>query len=76
MLSCTKQRSLDATGGVSVDLTTHIHRTIPDLGGDRLAASFEMVTSSGGLATEHGRIATRDGALIAESILTRWMSDR
>lgn len=64
------------TGGVSVDLTTHIHRTLPDLGDDWLAASFEVVTSSGGLATEHGQIATRDGVLIAESMQTRWTAER
>jgi acyl-CoA thioesterase len=69
--------SLDPpTGGISVDLTTHVHRTIPDLGADWLVASFEIVTSSGGLATEHGRIATRDGVLIAESMQTRWTADR
>lgn len=69
--------SLDPpTGGISVDLTTHVHRTVPDLGDDWLAASFEIVTSSGGLATEHGRIATTDGVLIAESMQTRWTAER
>ena len=64
------------TGGISVDLTTHVHRTMPDLGERWLAASFEILTSSGGLATEHGRIATEDGVLIAESMQTRWMIER
>lgn len=64
------------TGGISVDLTTHIHRTVTDLGDDWLVASFEIETSAGGLATEHGRIATREGVLIAESMQTRWVADR
>ena len=65
------------TGGVSVDLTTHIHRPRPrntDQGW--LAASFGVETSTGGLAVEHGWIAEPDGALIAESFHTRWTALR
>jgi acyl-CoA thioesterase len=64
-------------GGVSVDLTTHVHQTLRSLGPDEwLTASFEIVTSAGGMATEHGRIATLDGHLLAESFQTRWMVPR
>lgn len=64
-------------GGVSVDLTTHVHHTLPPLGPDEwLTATFEIVTSAGGIGTEHGRIATVDGRLLAESFQTRWMVPR
>ena len=60
------------TGGVSIDLTTHIHQPRVVLGeGDWLTGSFEIETSAAGLATEHGRIARRDGTLVAESFQTR-----
>lgn len=61
-------------GGISVDLTTHVHHTLPTLTEDEwLTAAFEITTSSGGMATEHGRIATVDGHVLAESFQTRWM---
>lgn len=60
-------------GGISVDLMTHVHRAAPRLDGDWLTASFEVTTSAGGLATEHGTIAMRDGTVLADSIQTRWM---
>lgn len=64
-------------GGISIDLTTHVHRTLPTLDDDEwLAASFEITTGTGGMATEHGRIATLDGNLLAESFQTRWMVPR
>ena len=60
------------TGGVSIDLTTHIHQPRVLLGeGDWLTGEFEIQTSTGGLAVEHGRIAERDGTLVAESFQTR-----
>ena len=60
------------TGGVSVDLTTHIHQPKVVLGeGDWLTGAFEIETSADGLAIEHGRIARRDGTLVAESFQTR-----
>ncbi|HVF76501.1 MAG TPA: thioesterase family protein [Acidimicrobiales bacterium] len=63
------------TGGVSIDLTTHIHQTRVSLDdGDWLTGAFEIETSSAGLATEHGRIARRDGTLVAESFQTRLMT--
>lgn len=60
------------TGGVSIDLTTHIHQ--PGLVLDDtewLTGAFEIETSAGGLATEHGRIVAPDGTLVAESFQTR-----
>jgi acyl-CoA thioesterase len=60
------------TGGVSIDLTTHIHQPRVALGEDDwLTGAFEIETSTGGLAVEHGRIARRDGTLVAESFQTR-----
>lgn len=60
------------TGGVSIDMTTHVHRSRPVLGPDEwLTAEFSIETSTGGLAVEHGRIAERDGTLVAESFQTR-----
>lgn len=60
------------TGGVSIDLTTHIHRPGLVLAShDWLTGVFEIKTSTAGLATEHGRIATRDGLVVAESFQTR-----
>lgn len=60
------------TGGVSIDLTTHIHRTGPALDAeDWLAGDFEITNSTGGLAVEHGRITRVDGTLVAESFQTR-----
>lgn len=64
-------------GGISVDLTTHVHAALPALADDEwLTAAFEITTSAGGIATEHGRIATTDGHLLAESFQTRWMVPR
>ena len=60
------------TGGVSIDLTTHIHRPHVVLEADEwLTGAFEITTSGGGLAVEHGHIATLDGVLVAESFQTR-----
>jgi acyl-CoA thioesterase len=60
-------------GGVSIDLTVHLHRTRPPLAdGDWLAGSFRADASHLGLALEHGRIADTDGTLLAESFHTRW----
>lgn len=60
------------TGGVSVDLTTHVHRphvTLAD--GEWLLGSFEVGNSTRGLAVEHGVITTEDGTVVAESFQTR-----
>jgi acyl-CoA thioesterase len=60
------------TGGVSIDLTTHIHRPGLLLAEDEwLVGDFAVANSTGGLAVEHGRIARRDGTVVAESFQTR-----
>lgn len=62
------------TGGVSVDYTVHIHRTIPDsLADDHwLGVRFRAEVSSEGLSLEHGSVAGPDGTVLAESFHTRW----
>lgn len=61
-------------GGVSVDYTVHIHRTLGRALGDdeSLAVSFRSDISTGGLTLEHGSVAAPDGQLLAESFHTRW----
>lgn len=60
------------TGGISVDLVTHIHRSRVVLAPDEwLVGEFEVNTSSAGLAVEHGRITLMDGTPVAESFQTR-----
>jgi acyl-CoA thioesterase len=60
------------TGGVSIDLTTHVHQPHVALGADEwLTGEFEIETSTGGLAVEHGRLTGPDGRLVAESFQTR-----
>ena len=61
------------TGGMSVDLTVHIHRS-GFVAGDEgwLVGSFEVCDSAGGLAVERGRITTLDGTIVADSFQTRF----
>ena len=64
-------------GGISVDMLTHIHRAAPPVGDDGwLAGWFEITSSHGALAAEHGRIVTPDGLAVADSIQTRWTAVR
>ena len=59
-------------GGVSIDLTTHIHRDAVLLEDDEwLCARFSVDTSAGGHAVEHGVITTMTGIPVAESFQTR-----
>jgi acyl-CoA thioesterase len=62
------------TGGVSVDYTVHVHRTLAEaLAEDQwLAVTFRSDVSSAGLTLEHGAVAAPDGRLLAESFHTRW----
>jgi len=62
-------------GGISIDLVTHVHRTLPPLDGAWLTGHFDIECSHAGLAVEHGQIATTDGLLVAESFHTRWTAD-
>ena len=60
------------TGGMSIDLTVHVHRSGFDLtDGAWLAGCFEIHDSTGGLAVERGRITQMDGTVVAESFHTR-----
>lgn len=60
------------TGGVSIDLTTHVHRPGLALGDDEwLIGEFAVENSTGALAVEHGRLALADGTVVAESFQTR-----
>ena len=60
------------TGGVSIDLMTHVHRPGLELARDEwLAGEFEIENSSAGLAVESGRLVLADGTLVAESMQTR-----
>ncbi|MEO6125466.1 MAG: thioesterase family protein [Ilumatobacteraceae bacterium] len=59
-------------GGVSIDYTVHIHRTVaaqPELW---LEGVFTAGTNLGGIALEHGSLAMPDGTLVAEIFHTRW----
>ena len=62
------------TGGVSVDYTVHIHRTLPEplAPDDWLAVTFRADVSTAGLSLEHGAVAAPDSSLLAESFHTRW----
>ena len=64
------------TGGISIDLVSHLHQSSVELGPDEwLAGEFGIDTSTGGLAVEHGRITRTDGTLVAESFHTRWTAE-
>ena len=59
-------------GGMSIDMTVHVHRSGLCLGDEGwLAGSFEIHDSTGGLAVERGRITELDGTVVAESFQTR-----
>ena len=61
------------TGGVSVDLTVHLHRPFRALDDDEwLGGEFEVRHSVGGLALEHGTIVSPDGHVLGESFHTRF----
>jgi acyl-CoA thioesterase len=60
-------------GGVSVDFTVHVHRTLAQLAPDEwLAGRFHADVSTGGLALEKGTICDQGGHVIAEAFHTRW----
>lgn len=64
------------TGGISIDLVSHLHQPHVDLAeGEWLVGSFGIETSTGGLAVEHGRITREDGSLVSESFQTRWTAE-
>lgn len=64
-------------GGMSIDMTVHVHRRGFHLGDDDwLVGSFEIADSTGGLAVEHGRLTLMDGTIVAESFQTRLTTGR
>ncbi len=73
------RRFAPPTGGVSIDYTVHLHRVpttshVRDLDVDDgwLEGVFVTRTSAGGIALEHGTIASSAGVLMAETFHTRW----
>lgn len=66
------RRLVPPAGGVSVDYTVHIHREIASLGDGWLQGVFDATTAQGGMALEHGLLATADGTPVAETFHTRW----
>ncbi len=64
------------TGGVSVDYTVHLHRTLDRLDPELwLAGEFHADVSSGAMALEKGTLRAPDGRLLAESFHTRWTAN-
>ena len=59
-------------GGISVDYTVHLHRTVTLADDEWLAAVFTTANSVGGLGLEHGTLSTADGVVVAETFHTRW----
>jgi len=66
------RRVVPPIGGVSVDYTIHIHRTVTLDSDEWLAGVFTTANSASGLALEHGSLATLDGVPVAETFHTRW----
>jgi len=66
------RRHQPPTGGVSIDYTVHIHRTLPASADLWLEGVFEARTSAGGIALERGTLCTPDGLAVAETFHTRW----
>jgi hypothetical protein len=64
-------------GGMSIDMTVHVHRSDFRLADDEwLIGSFEIADSAGGLAVEHGHLIRMDGTVVAESFQTRLTAGR
>jgi len=60
-------------GGVSIDYTVHVHRTLTDPTSDEwLGVRLEAEVSAAGLALERGRLSDSSDRLLAESFHTRW----
>jgi acyl-CoA thioesterase len=61
------------TGGVSVDYTVHLHRTLATLAPDAwLSGRFRADISADAMALEQGTIRGPGGQVLAESFHTRW----
>jgi acyl-CoA thioesterase len=66
------RRVAPPVGGISVDYTVHLHRTVELADDEWLTAVFTTANSLGALALEHGTLATMDGVVVAETFHTRW----
>jgi acyl-CoA thioesterase len=59
-------------GGVSVDYSVHLHRTVTLDPEEWLTGVFITANSIDGLALEHGTLSAADGLVVAETFHTRW----
>jgi acyl-CoA thioesterase len=59
-------------GGVSLDYTIHVHRTVELGADDWITGVFEAADSHDGIALERGWLSDADGSAIAETFHTRW----
>ena len=66
------RRLVPPAGGVSIDYTVHLHRTLPADPDLWLEGVFEAADQHGGIALERGVLTTPDGAPVAETFHTRW----
>ena len=66
------RRLAPPAGGISVDYTVHLHRTLPADPDLWLEGAFATTQNAGGIALEHGTLATPDGVPVAETFHTRW----
>lgn len=66
------RRLAPPAGGISVDYTVHLHRTLPADPDVWLEGAFTATQNVGGIALEHGTLATPDGVPVAETFHTRW----
>lgn len=66
------RRLMPPTGGVSIDYTVHVHRTMPADPELWVQGVFEAKNSAGGIALEHGVICSPGGAPLAETFHSRW----
>ena len=66
------RRHAPPIGGVSIDYSVHIHRTLPASDAMWLACVFEARNSVDGVALELGSLSTPDGLIVADTFHTRW----
>ncbi|UIJ33779.1 thioesterase family protein [Allobranchiibius sp. GilTou73] len=66
------RRLAPPVGGISIDYTVHLHRTLPADPDLWLEGAFTTAQNVGGIALEHGTLATPDGVPVAEAFHTRW----
>ncbi|MFN8022903.1 MAG: thioesterase family protein [Acidimicrobiales bacterium] len=67
------RRLTPPVGGISIDYTLHVHRTLPTDPDRWLEGVFDARELRDGIALEHGWLATPDGVPVAETFHTRWV---